>query len=209
MTALATVTRYASVRVFAAGATMVAIDGSALRAAAGRRRVRSSETASDEALVRSLYEQHGRSLLAYATRLTGDHAAAEDVVQETLMRAWRHSDAMVEHKGSIRGWLLTVARNIVIDRVRAKSARPAEVAETPSTPPVEVDHADDVVNSMVVLDALEQLSPEHREVLVELYYRGRTMSEAATVLGVPQGTVKSRSYHALRAMRAAMGKEAT
>lgn len=159
---------------------------------------------SDEALIRSLYEEHGRSLLAYAARLTGDHAAAEDVVQETLVRAWKHAQAMVDQKGSVRGWLLTVARNIVIDRARAKSSRPTEVAESPVTGPVEADHAENVVNSIVVLGALENLSAEHREVLVELYYRGRTVAEAAELLGVPPGTVKSRSYYALRAMRAAI-----
>lgn len=158
-----------------------------------------------EALVRSLYEEHGRSLLAYCTRLTGDRAAAEDVVQETLVRAWKHSADLVESKGSVRGWLLTVARNIVTDRARARAVRPSEVAESPARPLVERDHSDSVVNTMVVLQALDQVSPEHREVLVELYYRGRSVSEAAKELGVPQGTVKSRSYYALRAVRAAMG----
>lgn len=95
---------------------------------------RKRETAADEALIRSLYEEHGRALLAYATRLTGDRAAAEDVVQETLVRAWRHPDALVNGKGSVRGWLLTVARNLVTDRVRARAARPQEVAESPATP---------------------------------------------------------------------------
>ncbi len=168
------------------------------------RRPRHGERAADEALIRSLYEEHGRSILAYATRLTGDHAAAEDVVQETLVRAWKHAQAMVEQKGSVRGWLLTVARNIVIDRARAKGSRPTEVAESPGTGPVELDHAENVVNTMVVLDAMDKLSTEHREVLVELYYRGRTVAEAAELLGVPPGTVKSRSYYALRAMRAAL-----
>src|SRR5256886_8365346 len=128
---------------------------------------------SDEALVRTLYQEHGRSLLAYATRLTGDRAAAEDVVQETLIRAWKHSAAMVNEKGSVRGWLLTVARNIITDRVRAKAARPTEVAESPTTPPIEHDHAEGVVNTMTVLSALDRVSPEHKEILVELYYRGR------------------------------------
>lgn len=170
---------------------------------------RGSSTASDEALIRSLYEEHGRSLLAYATRLTGDPAAAEDVVQETLLRAWKHADAMVNQRGSVRGWLLTVARNIITDRARARASRPTEVAETAGTGPVSGDHAENVVNSMVVLDALNRLSTEHREVLVELYYRGRTVSEAAQVLGVPPGTVKSRSYYALRAMRAAISGNGT
>jgi RNA polymerase sigma-70 factor (ECF subfamily) len=112
---------------------------------------------------------------------------------------------MLNEKGSVRGWLLTVARNIITDRIRAKAARPTEVAEMPTTPPIERDHAQGVVDSMTVLAALDRLTAEHREVLVELYYRGRTVAEAATVLGVPPGTVKSRSYYALRAMRAVIG----
>jgi RNA polymerase sigma-70 factor (ECF subfamily) len=160
--------------------------------------------AAAETLIRSLYEQHGRSVLAYATRLTGDRAAAEDVVQETLLRAWKHADELVEGRGSVRGWLLTVARNLVTDRARARAARPAEVAEVAGRPPVERDHSESVVTTMVVLDALDRVSAEHREVLVELYFNGRTMTEAAAELGVPPGTVKSRSYYALRALRAAM-----
>lgn len=173
---------------------------------ADRSRSRHATEPGDEALVRSLYEEHGRSLLAYATRLTGDRAAAEDVVQETLIRAWKHADAMVNEKGSVRGWLLTVARNIITDRIRAKAARPTEVAESPTAPPVEYDHADGVVNTMTVLGALDRISPEHREILVELYYRGRTVTEAAQALGLPPGTVKSRSYYALRAMRAVLAE---
>jgi RNA polymerase sigma-70 factor (ECF subfamily) len=166
---------------------------------------RRRDQASDEVLIRTLYEEHGRSLLAYATRLLGDRVAAEDVVQETLVRAWKHAQAMVNEKGSVRGWLLTVARNIIIDRTRAKAARPTEVAESPANPPLELDHAEGVVNSMVVLDALNRLSDDHRNVLVELYYRGRSVAEAAQALGIPPGTVKSRSFHALRAMRGAIG----
>nr|WP_237749475.1 sigma-70 family RNA polymerase sigma factor [Streptomyces sp. SS] len=152
-------------------------------------------------LIRSVYEEHGGALLAYATRLTGDRATAEDVVQETLIRAWRHTDALVNGKGSVRGWLLTVARNIITDRYRAKAARPAEVAESPATPPVEEDHADSVVDTMTVLGALDRLTPEHRDVLTELYYRERSVAEAADTLGIPAGTVKSRSHYALKALR--------
>lgn len=170
---------------------------------------RRRQAAADEALIRSLFDEHGRALLAYATRLTGDRSAAEDVVQETLLRAWRHPDVLVNGKGSVRGWLLTVARNIITDRARARAARPTEVAESPATHPVEHDYADQVVNSVVVLEALDKLSADHREVLVEIYFRGRSISEAAESLGIPPGTVKSRSYYALRALRDVFGGRQT
>ena len=167
------------------------------------------QPAPNEDLIRYLYQEHGRSLLAYASRLTGDRAAAEDVVQETLLRAWRHADDLRnDSKGSVRGWLLTVARNIVTDRARARASRPQEVGEPVDVPAVERDHAEQVVNSMAVLGAMDQISAEHREVLVELYYRGRTVTEAAEVLRIPPGTVKSRSYHALRALRGIMTERA-
>lgn len=161
----------------------------------GQRRAR------DEALVHAVYQEHGRALLAYATRLTGDRAAAEDVVQETLIRAWRHPEVLTNGKGSTRGWLLTVTRNIVTDRIRARAARPQEVGEVPEAPPVERDHADRVVASVTVLAALEGLSEDHRGVLDQIYFQGRSLGEAATALGIPAGTVKSRSYYALRALR--------
>jgi RNA polymerase sigma-70 factor (ECF subfamily) len=158
----------------------------------------------DEALVTSLYAEHGRMLLGYVTRLTGDRQLAEDVVQETLVRAWRNAAKLTEEQGSVRGWLLTVARNIVTDRARARQARPQEVEENPAFPPIAADHADDVVTSLYVQRALQSLSEEHRAVLVTVYYGGKTALEAAEVLGIPPGTVKSRSYYALRALRNAI-----
>jgi len=168
-------------------------------------RSRERRTDADEALVRGAYTEHERALLAYATRLTGDRAAAEDVVQETWVRVWKHPEVLVNEKGSVRGWLFTVVRNLVTDRARARAVRPVAVAESPTAPPIERDHAESVVDSMVVLAALDRLSGQHREVLVELYFRGRTVTEAAHVLGVPAGTVKSRSHHALRALRESFG----
>ncbi|GAA3731211.1 sigma-70 family RNA polymerase sigma factor [Salinactinospora qingdaonensis] len=172
---------------------------------AGFRPRRGRRSSGDDALIRSLYNEHGRALLAYAARLTGDQAAAEDVLQETLIRAWRNPDALVNGKGSVRGWLLTVARNIVTDRARAKRARPTEVSESPANTPVSRDHSESVVDMVTVMAALDSLSADHRDVLVEVYFRGRSVTEAAEVLGVPPGTVKSRSHYALRALRKEFG----
>ncbi len=159
---------------------------------------------SDEALIHAVYSEHGRAMLVYATRLLDDRAAAEDVVQEALIRAWRNPDVLTNGRGSVRGWLLTVVRNIVIDRVRARDARPPEVAEEPDRPPVARDHSDAVAASVTVHAALGGLSEEHRAVLEQVHLHGRNVEEAAAVLGVPKGTVKSRSYYALRALRTAM-----
>jgi RNA polymerase sigma-70 factor (ECF subfamily) len=126
------------------------------------------------------------------------------IVQETLIRAWRHPDVLTNGKGSARGWLLTVVRNLVTDRYRAKAARPQEVAENPDAPPMVRDHADSVVASVTVMAALDELSDDHRGVLDQIYFKGRSLGEAATALGIPAGTVKSRSYYALRALRQAL-----
>lgn len=164
----------------------------------------------NEALVHAVYSEHGRAMLVYATRLLSDRAAAEDVVQEAVIRAWRHPDVLTNGRGSVRGWLLTVVRNLVIDRVRARDARPPELGEDISqldAAPAQRDHADAVAASVTVHAALGGLSPEHRAVLEQVYLHGRNLEEAAAVLGVPRGTVKSRSFYALRALRAAMERE--
>lgn len=172
----------------------------------GRRSRRREQPVPGEDFIRGLYTEHGASLLAYTTRLTGDRAAAEDVVQETLLRAWRNRGKLDERTGSIRGWLLTVARNIVTDRARARASRPPEVAEQFDVPSGQPDHADRVADAMTVLGAMDELTEEQRAVLVEVYYRGRSVAETAAALRIPEGTVKSRTYHAVRALRATLGR---
>ncbi|GII79672.1 RNA polymerase sigma factor [Sphaerisporangium rufum] len=156
----------------------------------------------DEQLIRTLFADHGGPLYGYALRLTGDPGKAEDVVQETLLRAWRHPDALAGRP--VRAWLFTVARNLVVDHARARRSRPAETGdEALAVIPAE-DELERAVEAWGVADAIGALRPEHREVLLETYYRGRSVKEASEVLGIPPGTVKSRTYYALRALKLAL-----
>jgi RNA polymerase sigma-70 factor, ECF subfamily len=157
----------------------------------------------DEQLIRALYAQHAPALLAFVQRLlNGDRAAAEDIVQETLLRAWRHSAELTAD--GVRPWLFTTARRLVVDAHRARSARP------PEAPPGELDRAevmdgvDAALNAAVVVDALRALTPAHRAILIDYFYRGRTAAEIAVERGLPAGTARSRVFYAMRAMRLAL-----
>ncbi len=90
-----------------------------------------AEAVAGELLVRKLYEEHGRAILAYATRLTGDLRTAEDVVEETLVRAWRYSDAITQGGDWVRGWLLTTAENVVLERYGKCSTSPWRARSEP------------------------------------------------------------------------------
>jgi len=156
------------------------------------------------ALMKQLHDEHSAALWGYSLSLTGhDRARAEDVVQETFLRAWRSRDVLERPGTSVRAWLFTVARNIVIDEWRTKRAHAETVvAEVPDAG--ESDRTDQVLLSWVVSEALTKLSEDHRAVILECYYRGRPVAEAAERLGIPPGTVKSRTHYALRALRLAL-----
>lgn len=163
---------------------------------------------SADVVMRQLHDEHAAALWGFCLRLTGhDRARAEDVLQMTLLRAWRHHEVLEGPPGALRGWLFTVARNIVIDEWRtSRNRREIAVAEVPEPRRGGVggagaDQTDQLLVSWMVADALTSLSREHREVLRECYFRGSSVADAAVRLGIPEGTVKSRTHYALRALR--------
>jgi RNA polymerase sigma-70 factor, ECF subfamily len=155
-----------------------------------------------EDVMRALYAEHGAALLGYSLRLTaGNRERAEDLVQEALIRAWRHPESLDPARGAVRPWLFAVVRNLAVDAHRARQARPVETGEDLIGAVTADDEIDRALDAWEVADALAALTEEHRSALVEVYYRGHSVAEAARVLGVPTGTVKSRTYYALRALR--------
>jgi RNA polymerase sigma-70 factor, ECF subfamily len=157
----------------------------------------------EDELIRELYSRYRRPLYGYVLRAVGgDHQYAEDVVQETLLRAWRNAHSLsVDQAGP---WLYTVARNLVVSGYRRQSARVDEVPILERDWARPTDDFDRVLQGWQVAEAMRALSKDHRAVIAELFFRRRTISEAASVLGVPAGTVKSRSFYALRALRDAL-----
>jgi RNA polymerase sigma-70 factor, ECF subfamily len=153
----------------------------------------------DAAGLRNAFLTHGGELYGYARRSLGDPGAAEDVVQETFVRAWRARDRFDSGLGTLRTWLFTIARRVVIDHARSRAIRRNEPL------PLDLAVADDEVEKAMVgwqvEEAMRRLRPEHRQVLVETYYRGRSGREVAEELGIPEGTVRSRLFYALRTLR--------
>ncbi|MEX1078849.1 MAG: sigma-70 family RNA polymerase sigma factor [Homoserinimonas sp.] len=150
--------------------------------------------------LRALHDEHAPALWRYVVWLCGDRELAEDIVQETLLRAWKRTVQFDPAGVSARAWLLTVARNLVIDEYRsARSRHESPAAIVPDR--ISADHTDSVLDAWLVSDALAQLSPEHRVVVVHAYYRGLSVAAIARILEIPEGTVKSRLHYALRSMR--------
>jgi RNA polymerase sigma-70 factor (ECF subfamily) len=151
--------------------------------------------------VREAYAAHSGELYGFAVRSLGDAGLAEEAVQETFLRAWKAGERFDPEIGSLRTWLFAILRNVVIDLGRARASRPrvAEGGVEPSVEPLE-----QALLAWQVEEAMRRIGDQHREILVETYYRGRPYAEVAAELGIPVGTVKSRVYYALRALRIAL-----
>jgi len=161
----------------------------------------------DEAGLRAAHREHAGELYRFALRQLRDAGAAEDVVQEVFLRAWRSAGSFDAGRGSLRVWLFAIARNLVVDHARRRSVRPVQ--------PVDADRLvvlaggdggfdEATMTAWTVEEALRRLSEEHRTALVETYLRGRPYGEVAAELGVPVGTIRSRVFYGLKALRLVM-----
>jgi RNA polymerase sigma-70 factor (ECF subfamily) len=151
--------------------------------------------------LRTLYAEHGPALLACALRFTADRGRAEDAVQETFLRAWRHLPALLGDDRPVRGWLLQVMRRLLIDADRARRARPLVLRATPLRDPAVDDDVERLMNHTLVRDAMRQLSPEQRQLVVDTFFYDIPLHVTARRLGVPAGTARSRLHYALSRMR--------
>ena len=157
-----------------------------------------------DAAIRQLYSRYADALHGYVERFCPDRASADDIVQETFIRAWRHLPQLSADDRPIRPWLFKVARNLLIDADRAARARPVTVQEQPDDDARDDSGLDQVLDRQLVSAALEHLSPAHRTVLVETFYHGGSLATVARQLGIPHGTARSRLHYALHALRQQM-----
>nr|WP_221382200.1 sigma-70 family RNA polymerase sigma factor [Actinoplanes polyasparticus] len=153
----------------------------------------------------SVHATHCRPLLRFLLGLTrNERPAAEDLLQETMLRVWRHLDSLPGEVENARKWLFTIARHVAIDAARSRRARPPEVSLVEADRMSTVDSVSGALALHDLTDAFQRLSSEHRAVLQELHFRGASIEEAAQRLGIPAGTVKSRAHYAMRSLRAAL-----
>ncbi|MDP5183439.1 sigma-70 family RNA polymerase sigma factor [Blastococcus sp. BMG 814] len=157
--------------------------------------------------VGAAYAAHGPELYRFALRQLGDGGAAQDVVQEVFLRAWRAAASFDPQLASLRTWLFAIARNVVVDEFRRLSVRPwqAQLTEPRADQHPARDGIDEqLVDAWVVEEALRRIAPDHRTAIVQTHLRGRPHDEVAAELGIPVGTLRSRVFYGLRSLRLAM-----
>lgn len=164
-----------------------------------------------ESSLRAAYAAHGAELYRFALRQLGDPGAAQDLLQEVFLRAWRAADSFDPAVAGLRVWLFAIARNAVVDEVRRAGVRPWHRTLTAdpdggSGAHRQVVRAFDeaVMDTWVVEEALRRISAEHRYAIVQTHLRGRSYADVAADLGVPVGTLRSRVFYGLKALRLAM-----
>ena len=151
----------------------------------------------DRAAFDKLYRRYARPVFGLALRRLGDRGRAEDAVQETFVSIWRSASTYKPERGPGAPWLYGVARNAIVDRSRARSEPAAEAPDEPSLEPGPDDRAEQSWTHWQVHGALERLPEREREVIALAYWSDLSQSEVAARLGIPLGTVKTRTRSAL------------
>jgi RNA polymerase sigma-70 factor, ECF subfamily len=164
-------------------------------------RLRAASASGVDDALKTLYADHGRALLAYAERFTNDRGRAEDVVQETFLRAWRRLPGLLEDDRSVRAWLFLVTRRLLVDSARAASTRPALADEEPTFEGIVDGGFDQLLDHTLLVEAMQRLSEPHQQILVETFFAGHPVHVAAARLGVPPGTARSRLHYAISQLR--------
>ncbi len=154
-------------------------------------------------VLRELHDLHGAVIWRYAVHLTRNPSTADDIVQETLLRAWKTPRILDQDPASVRSWLFTVTRNLVIDEARSARHRHEVAVDEPPERAIE-DSTDGLFDTLLVAEALKALTEDHRKVIVRAYYGGQNTADLAAELGIAEGTVKSRLHYGLRALRLAL-----
>ena len=157
--------------------------------------------------MRALYRTYSGEMFGFALNSLGERGAAEEVVQEVFTRAWRHSGTYDPGRGSVRTWLYQIARHAIIDARRRASARPALALHDPQDGTATGPTIEQAMLGWQVAGALERLSPEHRQVIRLAHFQGLSMREIAERCELPVGTVKSRTWYALRSLRLALEEQ--
>jgi RNA polymerase sigma-70 factor, ECF subfamily len=160
-----------------------------------------SDRLDNEAAMTQAYDAHAGELFGFALRGLEDRSLAEEAVQETFVRAWRAAPRFDPAIGAVRTWLFAICRNVVVDLARSRTAR---AGRDEVFIPFADDELDLRLRAWQIEEALSRLSEPHRVVLVATYYEGRPAAEVAARLGVPEGTVRSRLFYALKALRLAL-----
>jgi RNA polymerase sigma-70 factor, ECF subfamily len=152
----------------------------------------------DRSALETLYGRYARSVFGLALRRLGDRGRAEDAVQETFVSIWRAAKTYSPERGPGAPWLFAVARNAIVDRSRARTELPVEVPDEPSFESGPAERAEQSWTQWRVHRALEEL-PDHERRVIELaYWSGLSQSEVADNLGIPLGTVKTRTRSGLQ-----------
>ncbi len=167
--------------------------------------------------LRVLYDMHGGEIFRFCHRLVGDRGLAEEAVQETFLRAWRARDRWASELGSVRTWMYSIARNVSIDLLRARSVRPQlaqQMVDLTTDPRVTSagsgshaagsDAYDDLLDGWMLEEGLQRLREDQRYAIVETYVKGRPYADVAKELGVPDGTIRTRVFYGLKALRLAL-----